>query len=78
MTPEEIDSAKVAKYQYAIEIATNNVWRHLGERLESIPTIITELTEAQLDILLDVESVEEEWILDPDIRKDISLIQVED
>ena len=44
-------------------------------RTDGIPSEVSDLTERQLDILMDIESVEAEWILEEDLRKEVSLIQ---
>ena len=75
-TPEELD--KIARYQYVISDATQYIWKHLAKRAEPIPSVLTELTEEQLEILLDIESVEEEWVVDPIARAEISIVQWED
>jgi len=75
-TPEELN--KIARYQHVISDATTHIWQHLAKRSEVIPEQIEELTEAQLEILLDIESVEEEWVVDPIARAEISLIHWED
>ena len=75
-TPEEL--AKIARYQHVISDATTHIWNHLGVRAKDIPTVLTDLTEDQLEILLDIEAVEEEWVVDPAMRQEISLVQWED
>ncbi len=76
-TPEELE--KIARYQHVIHDATTSIWAHLGKRAEAIPEAIQELTGEQLEVILDIESVEQEWILDPKVRQDISVVQwVED
>ena len=75
-TPEELD--KIARYQHVISDATQHIWKHLAKRAEPIPSVLTELTEEQLEILLDIESVEEEWVVDPIARAEISIVQWED
>ena len=47
-------------------------------RLEEVPDSITDLTDKQIDILMDVEAVEAEWILEEDVRQTVSLIQYTD
>ena len=75
-TPEEL--AKIGRYQHVITDATTYIWAYMAKRAEVIPDEITDLTEAQLEILLDIESVEEEWVIDPDLRKEISIISWEE
>ena len=75
-TPEELE--KIARYQHVISDATKHIWQHLADRSKDIPTVLTDLTESQLEILLDIEAVEEEWVVDPEMRKEISIVQWED
>ena len=75
-TPEELE--KIARYQHVISDATKHIWQHLADRAKDIPTVLTDLTESQLEILLDIEAVEEEWVVDPEMRKEISIVQWED
>ena len=73
MTNSEQD--KISRYQEVITKATTDIWTHMVGRLEEVPDSITELTDRQIDILMDVESVEAEWILEEDLRQSVSLIQ---
>ncbi len=75
-TPEEL--AKIARYQHVISDATAHIWAYMSKRADTIPNTISELTEEQLEILLDIESVEEEWVIDPVQRKLISIVQWEE
>lgn len=75
-TPEELE--KISRYQHVITDATASIWAHMAKRAEVIPSEIADLTEAQLDILLDIESVEAEWILEDELRNEISLIRWEE
>ena len=69
------DQDKISRYQEVITKATTDIWTHMVGRLEEVPDSITELTDRQIDILMDVESVEAEWILEEDLRQSVSLIQ---
>ena len=75
-TPEELD--KIARYQHVISDATKHIWQHLADRSKDIPTVLSDLTEDNLNILLDIEAVEEEWVVDPIARAEISIVQWED
>ncbi len=75
-TPEELD--KIARYQHVITDATTHIWAYMAKRADAIPDTLSELTEEQLEILLDIESVEEEWVVDPEQRKQISIVQWEE
>ena len=74
----EQDRDKIARYQHVVTDATKHIWQHLADRAKDIPTEMADLTESQLEILLDIESVEEEWVVDPDQRKEISIVQWEE
>ena len=76
MTQPDLD--KIARYQHVVTDATKHIWQHLADRAKDIPTEMADLTESQLEILLDIESVEEEWVVDPDQRKEISIVQWEE
>lgn len=82
MTPfskDDLDGLdKIARYQEVVTKATTDIWNHMIQRLDGVPDSITELTDKQVDILMDVEAVEAEWILEDDIRQEISLIQYTD
>ncbi len=73
MDKHDID--KVARYQDVVTKATTDVWAHMLSRVEDIPDEVSDLTEDQVDILMDIEAVEAEWILCPDMRKTVSIIQ---
>lgn len=73
MNQQEQD--KIDRYQEVVTKATTDIWHHMMQRLEEVPDEISELTDRQIDILMDVEAVEAEWILDEDTRHTVSLIQ---
>ena len=66
---------KIARYQEVVTKATTDIWNHMVQRLDDVPDSITELSEKHIDILMDIEAVEAEWILEEDLRQEISLIQ---
>ena len=72
---DQDDLDKIARYQEVVTKATTDIWNHMISRTDGIPEEISDLTERQLDILMDIESVEAEWILEEDLRKEVSLIQ---
>ena len=76
MDSQDID--KVARYQDVVTKATTDVWTHMLSRVEDIPDEFSDLTEGQLEILMDIEAVEAEWILDEDMRRTVSIIQWSD
>ena len=69
------DQDKIDKYQDVVTRATTDIWNHMINRTDGIPDSVSDLTERQMEILMDIESVEAEWILDPDMRQTVSLIQ---
>ena len=73
MDSQDID--KVARYQDVVTKATTDVWNHMLSRVEDIPDEFSDLTESQLEILMDIESVEAEWVLDEDVRRTVSIVQ---
>ena len=75
-TPEELE--KIARYQHVISDATAHIWTYMAKRADAVPDTLSELTEEQLEILLDIESVEAEWVVDPEMRKEISIVQWEE
>jgi hypothetical protein len=56
------------------------VYNNIEKLLESIPDDIDEadLTPEQCDAVLAVEAIESEWILDPEIRREMSCINWHD
>ena len=52
------------------------VYNNIEQLLETIPDDIDEkdLTPEQCDAVLAVEAIESEWILDPEIRREMSCI----
>ena len=70
-----LDQDKIDRYQDVITKATTDIWHHMVARLDEVPDEVSELTDRQIDILMDVEAVEAEWILEEDVRQTVSLIQ---
>ena len=72
---------KQAKYQANITRALGELYQHMENMLEILPEedMIDgdNLTDEQLEVIERVEAIEEEWIVDPDIRAEVSLIQWE-
>jgi len=56
------------------------VYNNIEQLLASIPDNIDEkdMTPEQCDAVLAVEAIESEWILDPDMRKEMSCIDWHD
>jgi len=72
---------KTAKYQANITRSLAELYQHMEDMLEILPED-TEidgdlLTDEQLEVIERVEAIEQEWILDPVIREEVSLIQWE-
>ena len=61
---------KTAKYQA-------NITRSLAELYQHMEDMLDHLTDEQLEVIERVEAIEQEWILDPVIREEVSLIQWE-
>ena len=74
-TMDNQDIDKVARYQDVVTNATTDIWTHMLSRVEDIPDEFSDLTEGQLEVLMDIEAVEAEWILDEDMRKTVSIVQ---
>tara|TARA_R100000406_G_scaffold82391_1_gene64586 strand:- start:188 stop:427 length:240 start_codon:yes stop_codon:yes gene_type:complete len=72
---------KTAKYQANITRSLAELYQHMEDMLEILPED-TEidgdlLTDEQLEVIERIEAIEQEWILDPVIREEVSLIQWE-
>lgn len=69
--------SKEGKYEHVISIATSDIWEHMANQLMTIPENeeITDLSEEQQMVIENVMAVEEEWILEEEIREQVSLIQ---
>ena len=72
------DQDKIDRYQDVVTKATTDVWTHMLSRIDDIPETVEDLTDEQMDILMDIESVESEWILDEEMRQAVSIIQWEE
>ena len=72
---------KTAKYQAQITRSLAELYQHMERMLEILPedTEIDgdKLTDEQFEVIERVEAIEQEWIIDPDIRAEVSLIQWE-
>ena len=73
---------KTAKYQAHITRSLAELYQHMETMLEILPEedMIDgdNLTDEQLEVIERVEAIEEEWIVDPTIRAEVSLIQWEE
>lgn len=76
--PTKDDNDRIERYQKVVTAATTDIWTHMLKRLEDVPEELTDLSDDHVDILLDVEAVEAEWMLEEDIRRQVSLIQYSD
>ena len=67
---------------HALHDALDTMAIRLGELANQIPEDTDSIPEAEWDGIrdkvLDIWSIEEEWILDEDLRKELSIIQIED
>ena len=72
---------KTAKYQAHITRSLAELYQHMEDMLEILPEDAEndgdKLTDEQLEVIERVEAIEQEWILDPVIREEVSLIQWE-
>ena len=70
---------KTAKYQAQITRSLAELYQHMEDMLEFLPSDEEidgdKLTDEQFEIIERVEAIEQEWIVDPDIRQEVSLIQ---
>jgi len=73
---------KVRDGGHALHDALETIAIRLGHLANQIPEDTDSIPEAEWDgirdIVHDIWSIEEEWILDEDLRKELSIIQVED
>jgi hypothetical protein len=67
---------KEAIYLANIQRSMVEVYSNIENLLSTIPDDVDEadLTPEQCDAVLAVEAIESEWILDPDLRKEMSCI----
>jgi len=73
---------KVRDGGHALHDALETMSIRLGQLANRIPEDTDSIPEAEWDgisdIVHDIWSIEEEWILDEDLRKELSIIQIED
>tara|TARA_Y100000004_G_scaffold98048_1_gene109819 strand:- start:212 stop:445 length:234 start_codon:yes stop_codon:yes gene_type:complete len=73
---------KAAIYRANMTRALAELYQHMENQLDFLTPDETidgdTLTNEQLEIIERVEAIEEEWILDPQQRKELTLIQWED
>ncbi|MAU75353.1 MAG: hypothetical protein CL831_00585 [Crocinitomicaceae bacterium] len=67
---------KEAIYLQNMQRSMVEVYNNIEQLLTTIPEDIDEsdLTPDQCDVVLAVEAIESEWIIDPEIRKEMSCI----
>ena len=67
-------------YKTNVQRSLVEMYAHMEKMLDYIPEGIEEkdLTEDHKEIISKIEAIEEEWIVDPDQRKDLSLINWEE
>ena len=80
--PYHMYEDKAAIYRANMTRALAELYQHMEEQLTFLTPDETidgdTLTNEQLEIIERVEAIEEEWILDPQQRKELTLIQWED
>ena len=73
---------KTAKYQAHITRSLAELYQHMENMLEILPEEVMidgdNLTDEQLEVIERIEAIEQEWILDPELRAEASLIQWEE
>ena len=63
------------RYQAVIRKALTDIYSHLEAMLEAVPgNTLDSLDEEHIPIIDAVKAVEEEWVLDVETRKEISLL----
>ena len=69
--------SKAHIYEDNIRRSITEMYERMEDLLHIIPegTDEDDLTESQLHIIEDILSMEEEWIMDPDIRREASIIE---
>ncbi|UAW01046.1 hypothetical protein STIP28_4 [Synechococcus T7-like virus S-TIP28] len=67
-------------YKTNVQRSLVEMYAHMEKMLDYIPVGIEEkdLTDDHKEIISKIEAIEEEWIVDPDQREDLSLIKWED
>ena len=72
---------KTAKYQAQITRSLAELYQHMEDMLEILPEDAEidgdKLTDEQFEVIERVEAIEQEWIVDPIVRAEVSLIQWE-
>ena len=63
-------------YHAHITRSLAEMYQHMESMLEIIPDEMEDkdLTEDQIEMISRVEAIEQEWILDPEVRREVSLI----
>ncbi len=69
-------NSKEQIYRAHITRSLAEMYQHMETMLEIIPDEMdgSDLTEAQIEVIERVEAIEQEWIVDPTARAEISLI----
>jgi hypothetical protein len=77
--PYDMYEDKTRIYQANMTRSLGELYQHMEKQLDFLTPDETidgdTLTNEQLEIIERVEAIEEEWILDPDRRKELTLIQ---
>ena len=80
--PYHMYEDKAAIYRANMTRALAELYQHMENQLDFLNPDETidgdTLTNEQLEIIESVEAIEKEWILDPQQRKELTLIQWED
>lgn len=70
-------SQRRAYYENIIHRSLYDLYRKMERDIEPLPDLVDLEQEDQANTVMNVWAVEEEWILDPNKRKALSLIQIE-
>ena len=75
MTKQAQDRAKQRAFKKMLDSTIRNTWDRMRYLLMDVPEGVDIAEDAEADhIVRDVWAMEEEWILDPDLRLECSLI----
>ena len=65
--------------QQMIQRTLAETWKRLDQLVDQVPDNVNcEEDEKAREMVLNIWSIEEEWILDPELRAELSLIQTND
>ena len=69
------DDLKVSKYQEVLRSSLTDIYSNLEKRMKEQPgDFLDSNIPEQLRLINDINAVESEWILDDELRREISLL----